>query len=192
MANAITIVTITHSAKVPAASVAEKLVQPTSSPRDFIARLINILAAFVSGLSTGSIIAAYESATDNTKASLAGTFTDVPVADETVTIGGVVFTAKASPSGESQFAIGANGTASATNLAAKIAAHSSLQGLVTATNPSAGVVLVSSELPGRFGNLIVVADGLSNFTWAGGATKLGGATATMQAATRTYDFGGVA
>ncbi len=190
MANPITTLTIIHDTSVNQQYIEEQLAQPSVEPRSFMSRLQNELKAIVAGNRPARIIAQYEAGTNSTKSTLDGTYTATATADDTVTIAGVVFTAKASPSGEAEFAIGASATASATNLAAKIAAHSGLTGIVTATSPSAGVVRVTCEVPGRIGNLITVAESSSDFTWAGGATVLAGATSTVAATTRTYAFGG--
>jgi hypothetical protein len=65
-------------------------------------------------------------------------------ADETVGIGNVTLTWKASASGENQVTIGANLAAATTNLTAKINDHSSLTGLVTAVGVTAtGVITLT-------------------------------------------------
>jgi hypothetical protein len=190
MAIAITRIQILHGSNVLPSFIASELDEPDR--RNLVRRLITMLKALVVGIRRGRLVIHVDSATDATKATLDGTYTAVAPANDTVTVAGVLFTAKASPSGEAEFAIGASATASATNLAAKIAAHSSLKGIVTASSPSAGVVRVTSELEGRIGNLFTVAESSSDFTWAGGATKLAGGSGTEVMAVRTVDFGGVA
>lgn len=74
-------------------------------------------------------------------------------ADDTVTINGVIFTAKVSPSGTNQFALGADDTAAAANFAAKInaSALAHIVSVVTATS-ALGVVTLTSVQPGLGGN----------------------------------------
>lgn len=66
---------------------------------------------------------------------------DDVVEDDTVRVGAVTFTWKASPSGENEVDIGGDADADATNLAAKINAHSKLQGIVSASAASAVVTI---------------------------------------------------
>ena len=105
-------------------------------------------------------------------ASKTGTFTGDPSADETVTIGGVVFTAKASGATGNQYNIGANVTAHAANLAAAINASSSVNHSILATS-ALGVITITSKIPGKVGNLITLAESTSNFTWAGSVLASG-------------------
>jgi hypothetical protein len=116
-------------------------------------------------------------------ASLAGTFTDAPSANDTVTVNGVTFTAKASGASTNEFNIGAGANAAAkaitnaTALAAAINASVStgVVDIVTAT-ASGAVVTLTAANAGKVGNAIVVAESMANFTFAGAATKLSGGT----------------
>lgn len=79
-------------------------------------------------------------------------------ADDTVTVNGVIFTAKVSPSGTNQFALGASDTIAAANFAAKINA-SALAGIVnvvTATS-ALGVITLTAVQPGLSGNAVTTA-----------------------------------
>jgi len=68
--------------------------------------------------------------------------------DDTVTIGGVVFTAKTSgASGEGQFNLGSDNATMTANLLAKIQAHSRLLGLLTASSNSNAITLTFSVDP---------------------------------------------
>jgi len=78
------------------------------------------------------------------------------VADDTVTINGVVLTGKASPAGEAQFAVGVSDTADAAALAAAINAHSTLSLMVVASS-ALGVVTLTAILPGYLGNAVTLA-----------------------------------
>lgn len=75
------------------------------------------------------------------------------VADDTVTINGVVFTAKVSPSGANEFALGADDTAAAANFAAKInaSALAHIVNVLTATS-ALGVITLTAVQPGLSGN----------------------------------------
>ncbi len=186
--NAITTITIQHSANVPVQSVEDALAKPSTMARDFLLALIRECKAFLCGARNGKITLQMENATSLTKSSGTITLTGLPVADETVTVCGVAFTWKASAANENQVTIGADATASATALKNAINAHSKLAGLVLATS-AAGVVTVTCEVPGRIGNLLTLAEASSNLTVSG--ALLSGAAATQQASTVTWDFGGV-
>jgi hypothetical protein len=75
------------------------------------------------------------------------------VADDTVTVNGVVFTGKASPSGAQEFLIGADDTATAVAFAAKINA-SALAHIVSCLSATSalGVVTLTATTPGLEGN----------------------------------------
>jgi len=186
--NAITTLTIVHSAKIAPLDIQRKFAQPSGSARLFISSLITELRGFA-GARNGQVTVRIESATNTTKATGTITCTGVPTADDTVTIGGKLLTWKAAAANENEVTIGASDSASATALAAAIEANSVLQGLVTATS-AAGVVTIASAVPGRIGNLITTAESGTNTTAE--QTVLAGAAATQQAAARTFDFGGVA
>lgn len=91
------------------------------------------------------------------------TFGGLPVADETVTIGNVVFTAKDSGATGNQFNIGANVTAHAANLTTAINASANLTGKITATS-SEGVVTLTAVVPGLMGNALALSESMSNTT----------------------------
>ena len=78
------------------------------------------------------------------------------VADDTVTINGLIFVGKASPSGALEFACGVSDTADAAALAAKINAHTTLDGMVVATS-ALGVVTLTALVPGELGNAVTLA-----------------------------------
>lgn len=106
---------------------------------------------------------------------------------QTVSIGGVVYTLHTSLSGFTATAgavlIGADVTAMAANLAAAInagAGSGTLYGSATVANPSVsavsalGVLTVTARTAGASGNSIVLAETLTNSSWAGGAVALSG------------------
>lgn len=80
------------------------------------------------------------------------------VADDTVTINGVVFTGKAEPSGANQFEVDADDIVTAANLAAKInaSALAKIVGVVSATS-ALKVVTITAIEPGLAGNVCTLA-----------------------------------
>lgn len=161
------------------------LSKDTTAKDEVIHEFINVLE----GLAVGAYNGALNVKIGAVPASLSGTFTGDPAADETVTINGVTFTAKASGATGNQFNIGASVTAHAANLAAAINA-SATAGIADVIRASSelGVITLTSKQAGKIGNAVVVADALANFTWAGSATKLAGGT---QDTNKTYQFGKV-
>jgi len=91
------------------------------------------------------------------------TFTGAPTAAQTVTIGNVVFTARASGATGNEFNIGGSITISATNLAAAINASANLAGKIVATS-DVGVVTLTVVAPGVIGNAIALSETLDNAT----------------------------
>ena len=112
--------------------------------------------------------------------SATGTFTIAAgnlSANDTVTIGGVAFTAKASGATGNQFNIGGSATATATNCAAAVNASSSCLGLVSASS-ALGVVTFTSIVPGIVGNQITLAKSATNGS-VSGANLTSGAEGTV-------------
>ena len=129
---------------------------PTSPSRhEVLARLGNLLAGLADGSFTGTSL---RYSTAAVRAS--GTVTCAAVqADDTVTINGVTFTAKASGATGDQWNItGGNNTATAAALAAAINASTTVgvAGIVTAS-ASLAVVTVQAIQAGRTGNAITLA-----------------------------------
>lgn len=113
------------------------------------------------------------------------------VEDDTVTIGSVTLTWKGSPSGENQVAFVNTTATDVAALAAKIAAHSKLQGIVDVSSTSAAVTLTWLGNP-RSGQLIATSRAETNsgsVTW-GAAALASGSTEAYQAAPVTYVSGG--
>lgn len=108
-----------------------------------ISNFINALQGGYRNLSSGQI-------NISTKGTALITFSGTPVADETITINGVVFTAKASGTVANTFVLSATVATSATNLAAAINASTSagIANCVTATS-SAGVVTITARVSGK-------------------------------------------
>lgn len=117
-------------------------------------------------------------------AQLAGTFSGVGTANDTITIAGVVYTLKAAPTTvANEVKIGASAAATAENLVAAINAGAGAgtnYGSLTVANPSVtavadgAVVLFVARTPGEAGNAIAVSEDGTGFSFAGGATALAG------------------
>lgn len=120
---------------------------------------------------------------------IASTGTNI-AADDTVTIGSVTFTWKASPSGENEVAFVNTTATDAAALAAKINAHSKLQGLVDA-EASAGVVTVTFRGDPRSGELVATSRTETNsgsVTW-GASALASGSSEAYGADPRTFALG---
>lgn len=101
------------------------------------------------------------------------------VANDTVTINGVVFTGKASPASNVEFLIGADDTATAVNLAAKLnstSAPNKILNVISATS-ALGVVTITMLESGQIGNLGTLA--ISAHGSRSGANLTGGTDGTM-------------
>lgn len=122
--------------------------------------LIN-LATYLRSLAGGSRDAAVSVLLGAAQATGLVTFTGAPTAAQTVTIGNIVFTARASGAVGNEFNIGGTPTISATNLAAAINASASLRGRISATS-ALGVVTLTCVVPGVVGNSLGLSNTLSN------------------------------
>lgn len=117
-----------------------------------------------------------------------------PTADDTVTVGGVTYTWKASvTTTANQVKIGADAAASVQNLFDAINATASASGVthgsLTVANPdviatavSATVVTVKARTPGTVGNFIPLTESGTHTAIGSAATKLAGGTGSIQAA----------
>lgn len=132
----------------------QELIQVNATSNTFSGLgLVNV----VSSMLDGAQVAYAKVSTGLVQATGTVTFSSF-VADDTVTINGVTFTGKASPSGTNQWAIGASDNACATNFAAKINASSlaGISGVVTAS-ASSNVVTLTAVQPGLTGNAVTLA-----------------------------------
>jgi len=110
------------------------------------------------------------------QASRTGTFTGSPTAGQTVTIGGtLVLTASATLNTGTNFQFTGVSSITAANLASAITRNGA--GVGVSGSSAGAVVTVKAITAGAKGNSITLAEGLSNFTWAGG-TLAGGLDAT--------------
>lgn len=97
------------------------------------------------------------------------TFTGAPVANETITVRGVVYTFKAAAVSATEITIGGTVTDTAANTVSKIVANDTL---LDAANV-AGVVTISASNTGEYGNAYTLAESATN-TAVSGATLTGG------------------
>lgn len=139
---------------------------------------VNDIAAFLQteALGRGIDIRYYDTAVS---ASTTGTFTGDPTAAETVTVNGVVFTARASGAVANEYNfVPGNVTATAAALAASINASVTAGIINTVGATSAlGVVTFYSIVPGSVGLNIPISESTSNFTVAQSTFTTGGTQA---------------
>ena len=152
--------------------------------KGFLTNLINLLESIVGGAQNAWMNVQWVPV----QATITGTFTGSPSNNETITIAGQTITAKTSGAGANEFNIDSTPTLNAAACAAAINASAVLSVWVVASS-LAGVLTVRAIQPGVVGNAITLADGFSNFTWAGSAARLaGGAVGTGEA---SYVLGSV-
>jgi phage tail sheath gpL-like len=155
----------------------------SSETHGFVHGMINHLQALASGNAKGTLYTHTGSA-DPVAAS--GTITLASVAaDDTIVIGGVTLTAKASPSGEAQFSQAGTNTEDAAALAAKINAHSTLSQVITASSLNA-VVTVTAKQRGVIGNFITMAQTGGTMTLSAAALAGGTGGATTVAVSHAF------
>lgn len=150
--------------------------------RGFLVKLGNVVQSMAAGEKKLAMqIIPCDSAA--VKASATLTFSGQPSAGETVIVGGVTFTARASGAGPNEFNISGDVAGTISNLATSI--NSSGTALVArelqAAATSATVCTISASQPGTKGNMIGITETLSNCT-LGGTTGgcLSGGTDTTQ------------
>jgi hypothetical protein len=140
----------------------------------------NDFVAYNTGL-TGAAATAASSRT--------GTVSGTPTNGQTVTIAGtLVLTASSTLNGGLNFLIGADTTATATNLAAAIVRNGGSVG-VTATSAT-NIVTVTATTNGAQGDLIRLAEGLTGFSWAGNTLTGGVGTGNIVAFNHLYSTQG--
>ena len=102
------------------------------------------------------------------------TFTGAPVANETITVRGIVYTFKTLAATATEITIGANVTATAANTVLKINANDPLLDALSAL----GVVTIGASDTGTYGNAYTLAQAATN-TAVSGATLTGGINAVV-------------
>jgi len=120
-------------------------------------RSLGNLSKLLQGMAVGALTGTtnvFTSSLNPVRASATATLATAE-ADNTITIGGTLLTAKASPAGESQWLVTGSDTVVAAALAAAINAHSVLSLIVSATS-AIGVVTITCVVPGAIGNQVPV------------------------------------
>lgn len=103
--------------------------------------------------------------------------TSAPSDDDTVTVNGKVFTFQASPEAEGDVASGATFGEAAANLAAAINASIDERVVNLSASAALGVVTITADTIGTWGNAVTLAKSGTNLT-VSGATLTGGTNAT--------------
>lgn len=115
-----------------------------------------------------------------------GTFTCATlVANDTLTINGIVFTAVGTAATALQFTIGGTPTISAANAVAKINSDTTLDGMIIATSATS-VITITALIPGEIGNALTIANS-ANATAS--AARLASGTNGTQERTHYYGSG---
>lgn len=151
-----------------------------SNAKKSITNVITHLRGLLGGVRRARVLACVSSAF----ASGTLTITNASVANnDTVTIGGVAFTAKTSGATGPQFNIGADATATAAAAVAAVNASATASKLVKASS-ALGVVTFQALVPGPIGNFITLAKSGTGFA-VSAAVLAGGASDEVD----TYNFG---
>jgi hypothetical protein len=125
------------------------------------------------------------------------TFTDVAVADETVTIGTKVYTWKATPTAANHVKVGASAAACVTNLVAAINETAGSEGTlygtgtvahasVTAADGTGDTVDITARSEGTTANAIATTETMTNASW-GAATLAGGVEPLITGSATDFD-----
>lgn len=153
--------------------------------RGFLLRLANLCAGMAAGERKLAMqIVPCDAAA--VKASATLTFSGQPSAAETVVIGGVTFTARASGAVANEFNIGADAAASIVALTAAINASATalIAREISAVATSATVCTISASVPGTRGNMIGITETMTNVALGGtvGGCLSGGLDTTQDLA----------
>lgn len=160
---------ITLQSGASAATVKARLrLNPSGYAPDVIGRVASYIEAVAGGVHGGRLSVV----TTTVQASGTITLSSLAAAD-TITINGRVYTASASPSGAQQFLVTGGDTLAAAAFAAKMNADTStvVTDVVTAT-AAAGVITITSIVPGNVGNAMTIA--ISAHGTASGGRLTGG------------------
>jgi hypothetical protein len=165
----------------PVATLQNILTDSASRPKPYGQKVKNFFAGCLGGARSATVkFGAVTQSADAVAASVVGTFTGAPSVDDTITVNGVAFTAKASGATGNQFNIGGTVTITATNFvtAFNASASAAASGLMVASSLS-GVVTITCLQPGLIGNAIQCSESCSNFAFAASATALSGGTGNL-------------
>lgn len=158
-----------------------------ASGKDGCHALSRYFASLAGGTELGEVDI-FTDDSDPVRASQTFTFASV-VQDEALSVAGITFTAKNSPSGAVEFDVGVSDTETAANAAAAINAHTTAGKLVLATS-SAAVLTLTAHEPGLLGNQVPVTETGTTITIGGSGTNLeGGQGGCESASEQTYNQG---
>ena len=159
---------------------------------------------YLAAMDMATVLELLQEALSNPIATGVVTFTGVPTADDTVTIGGVVYTWVAVPAVPFDIDIGGDADDCVTNLVAAIVAgagEGTLYGTGTTANPdvtaadgTGSTVDISAQNSGVVGNAVVFTESMDNATISGSGTLAGGSdgillTASNPGTVRTFQDG---
>lgn len=139
------------------------------------------------GSENASVDVQYNTDAAPVAASATATCASVSV-DDTITIAGVVLTAKASPANEAQFSQAGSNTADGASLASVINAHSVLSKIVVASADT-GVVTITCLTKGIIGNYLTLVSSNGTRLAVTGSGFLAGGTGGINASAVTYPAG---
>lgn len=175
----------------PAQGVADRFLTEYGDSKGGLVRLSELFAQAAAGNLTGKCTVHADSS-GGTQASSTLTVTQANATNgDTVTVAGVVFTRQSSPSTDpedGEFAAITSDNAAALTLQAAIDAHPALKGLVETTILN-NVITVKSKIKTPVGNSIALASSDATFVAVGAAKLANGATGTVLAQARSYNFG---
>lgn len=185
MGSPITTIQITHDKQ--AAIDLKNRYQTTQAtqPRLAAVAIENLMSELALGVKGGTLLHTID---DGDGVAASGTITFSSLANnDTITVCGVVFTAKTSgASGVAQFNLGADDTAAAVAAVVKINAHTTLTYMVTATS-ALGVITLTCVRKGRIGNFLTTA--ISAHGSVSGSGLLTSGTDSGNSVTKTHKFG---
>lgn len=163
------------------------LVGSSTTPKESVNRLIDLLSAGLGGAKNLSVDATAVSGTAPAAASgtITLTYGSIVAGTDTLTIGGVTLSSSSSTTDGTHWKVVTDGPTTATNIATCINTNTTLGKVLTAT-ASASVVTVTAKEKGALGNLVglVSSNGtgaaVSAATLAGGAGGFSGAVSTYR------------
>lgn len=155
-----------------------------------INRLLTFFASILVGLRNAKLVMIVENATAGIFAYGTITVTHANVdADDTLYLAGTTLTWKVAAGSENEITIGADLAGDVAALAAAINAHSVLGKFFSAAVTSAGVVTVTSKLPGLLGTLLTWSTPVGTWGVLLPTTKLGNVTSTQTRSVITLNKG---
>ncbi len=144
----------------PQADVTSRLIKAASNPSQQCITLEKYFTAIAGGLEPANFtLQTSANAPVQASSTFTLTYGSLVSGTSTVVVGATTLTAETSPSGQAQWAIGANLTNATANLAACINANTTLNKFCSAAVTSSGVVTVTALVPGVIGNFVTTTGG---------------------------------